>query len=229
MRNRDEMDCVEQIAAPLRSHEAVDPTFDLRLQAAVHGAIARGDVPWYEPRTSERGRRMDHMAAPKAGRGIDHNAAPKPGATRERFTARRPFAISPLAGLAAAAGFAVIVAGATLAMSAGSADPATAVAVTTNDTPATAGNVVRFVISAPEAGTVSVVGDFNGWNAEATPLRASTDDGVWTVALPLAAGSYQYAFVIDGTAWVADPAASLALEDEFGVSSSLMIVQGGRT
>ena len=225
MRNRDEMDCVEQFAAPLRGHEAADPTFDLRLQAAVRSAIERGDVPWYEAGTAKRGLR------------IDRSPESRPTPVRQRFTARRPFAISPLAGLAAAAGFVVIVAGATLAMSSGDGSPATIVAEVSNSTPAkgsnttraTVGDLVRFVIAAPEAGTVTVVGDFNGWNAEATPLRATSNDGVWTVALPLAAGSYQYAFVIDGTAWVADPAAPLALEDEFGVSSSLMIVQGGRT
>lgn len=217
MRNRDEMDCVEQFAAPLRAHEAPDPTFDLRLQAAVRSAIDRGEVPWYEAGTAKRRGRIDLVAESRR----------RP--VSDRFTSRRPFALSPLAGLAAAAGFAVIVAGAALAMGAGRSSPATAASTPASGTSETIGSVVRFAISAPEAGTVSVVGDFNGWNASATPLVARGDDGVWTIALPLAAGSYHYAFVIDGTAWVADPAAPLALEDEFGVSSSLMIVRGGRT
>jgi 1,4-alpha-glucan branching enzyme len=54
-------------------------------------------------------------------------------------------------------------------------------------------------------------------------------EGLWMVTLPLDAGSYQYAFVIDGSTWVADPAAPVALEDEFGAPSSIVRIQGGRS
>lgn len=50
---------------------------------------------------------------------------------------------------------------------------------------------------AEAATSVSVVGDWNGWNAEAEPLRLD-DDGVWRIDLQLPAGDYAYQFVVDG-------------------------------
>ena len=95
---------------------------------------------------------------------------------------------------------------------------------------APAHQVVHFRLTAPGARTVALVGDFNGWDRAATPLHAARgEDGLWTVTLPLPSGSYQYAFVINESAWVADPASAIAIEDEFGTSSSLMIVRGGST
>jgi 1,4-alpha-glucan branching enzyme len=61
------------------------------------------------------------------------------------------------------------------------------------------------------------------------PMTRGAVEGLWTVTVPLAAGSYQYAFVIDGTTWMSDPAAPIALEDEFGAPSSVVRIGGGRT
>ena len=36
-----------------------------------------------------------------------------------------------------------------------------------------------FAVWAPNAAQVSVIGDFNGWNAEAHPLRARGRAGIW--------------------------------------------------
>jgi hypothetical protein len=49
--------------------------------------------------------------------------------------------------------------------------------------------VVKFVFVAPRASQVSVVGDFNGWNASTTPMVRTPNDSVWTVTLPLTTGS----------------------------------------
>src|SRR5262249_30565613 len=38
---------------------------------------------------------------------------------------------------------------------------------------------VRFAVWAPNAHRVSVVGDFNGWNADADPMRPRGSTGVW--------------------------------------------------
>ena len=84
--------------------------------------------------------------------------------------------------------------------------------------------VVQFVLVAPGARTVALVGDFNGWDAAATPLSASRSAGLWSVALPLLPGRHQYAFVVDGVRWVADPAAPRALGDDFGAPSSVVTV-----
>jgi 1,4-alpha-glucan branching enzyme len=134
--------------------------------------------------------------------------------------------VSPLAGLAAAAAFTAVIVGATLTLSRGGRrDAQRDVAAATAARP----QVVQFVIAAPSAHDVALVGDFNGWNPAATPLARGAANGTWVVTLPLAAGRYQYAFVVDGRAWVADPRGAMALEDEFGAPSSLLTVGGQRT
>ena len=54
----------------------------------------------------------------------------------------------------------------------------------------------------PGAKLVSLVGTFNGWNDLEIPMRWK--NGAWEGALPLAPGTYQYKFVIDGV-WLSDP------------------------
>ncbi len=66
-------------------------------------------------------------------------------------------------------------------------------------------NEVLFVMPAPGAHSVSVVGNFNGW--EATPLTDKNGDGIWTASIPLPDGRYEYAFVVDGHWWGQDPLA----------------------
>jgi 1,4-alpha-glucan branching enzyme len=83
---------------------------------------------------------------------------------------------------------------------------------------------VEFVFVAPGARNVSLVGDFNGWDAAATPMRRTDGRTTWSVALRLPAGRHVYAFVIDGDAWVADPQAPLAPEQWFGQRNSVVIV-----
>jgi hypothetical protein len=84
--------------------------------------------------------------------------------------------------------------------------------------------VVRFVLVAPNATHVSLVGDFNDWNVAATPMQSAHSGAIWTVALPLPAGRHVYAFVVDGREWVADPAAPRAPEDGFGTPNSVVVV-----
>ncbi|HXF96923.1 MAG TPA: isoamylase early set domain-containing protein [Gemmatimonadales bacterium] len=87
---------------------------------------------------------------------------------------------------------------------------------------------VRFVLYAPEARQVGVAGTFNEWDPEATPLVRSAEAGVWTATVALPVGQHQYAFVIDGERWVADPAAP-RVDDGFGRANSLIaVVPGGR-
>jgi hypothetical protein len=73
--------------------------------------------------------------------------------------------------------------------------------------------LVRFTLVAPAAVRVAVAGDFNGWDPRATPLAALAANGAWSVAVTLSPGRHRYAFVVDDTQWVADPAAARALPD----------------
>jgi len=79
--------------------------------------------------------------------------------------------------------------------------------------------VARLAFRAPEARRVAVAGDFNGWSAEATPLRRGPG-GAWTVELPLGPGRHQYQFVVDGV-FVADPSAP-TVDDGFGGNNAVI-------
>lgn len=61
---------------------------------------------------------------------------------------------------------------------------------------------IRFTYTDANAGTVSWAGEFNGWNATATPMTKS--GGVWSVVVALPPGTHAYKFVADGQ-WIADP------------------------
>ncbi len=85
---------------------------------------------------------------------------------------------------------------------------------------------VQFVLVADSASDVRIVGDFNDWDASATPMRRSRAGGVWSVVVPLEPGRHVYAFVVDGKQWVADAAAPRAPESEFGTPNSIIMVGG---
>jgi len=82
--------------------------------------------------------------------------------------------------------------------------------------------LVRFAFHAPRAEHVVLVGDFNGWDPQATPMRHGGGD-TWTVAVGLPRGRHLYAFVVDGH-WAPDPGAPLAPEDDFGMPNSVVLV-----
>lgn len=82
---------------------------------------------------------------------------------------------------------------------------------------------VRLVLLQPGAHSVSVAGDFNGWNPAQTPLERS-DGGMWTATIPLKPGRYQYMFVIDGKQWIADPLATEEATDGFGAQNAVLDV-----
>jgi hypothetical protein len=86
--------------------------------------------------------------------------------------------------------------------------------------------VVKFVVLAPQATTVSVVGDFNGWDASKTKIVRTANGGLWTATLPLPAGRHLYAYLVDGNTWVNDPGAPVAPDDGFGHANSVKIVRG---
>lgn len=89
----------------------------------------------------------------------------------------------------------------------------------------TTDTVVKFVYAGSKASTVSLVGDFNGWDTARTPMERSAN-GEWTVTLPLKAGRHLYAFVVDGTTWASDPRAPIAPGDGFGHASSVRNIPG---
>ena len=88
-------------------------------------------------------------------------------------------------------------------------------------TPARA--IVTFVLVAPGARSVALAGDFDGWDRTRLMMRRGAP-GLWTLDVLLAPGRYQYAFVVDGDRFVADPAAPPAVGDDFGQPTSVVTV-----
>ena len=210
-----EDDVIERIARELRRPESVSRMLDARVMAEVRsgeewGRSALGRVP------AEGGR--------------VHSAV---GRAFEWLTRPRTIRLSPLAGLAMAAGVALVVAVGARVRQATTSAPA--VAATPGRTPVVpvsrmpGARPVQFMLVAPSASSVSVVGDFNNWDARATPLVRVGADGVWTVDVPLPPGRYQYTFIVNGTTWVPDPRAPRALEDDFGAPNSVVTVAESAT
>ena len=84
---------------------------------------------------------------------------------------------------------------------------------------------VQFVLVAPTAHSVAVVGDFNDWGLNDSALVATNHEGVWSVTAPVPAGVHRYAFLVNGKQWVADPSAPRATDDDFGMPSSALVVE----
>ena len=68
-----------------------------------------------------------------------------------------------------------------------------------------------------EAGEIFLAGSMNGWNPANNDylLKDEDGDGIYSIILQLAPGTYQYKFVIDGT-WTKDPYAPMSTDDGFG-------------
>ena len=82
----------------------------------------------------------------------------------------------------------------------------------------------QFVLDAPQASQVALVGDFNAWDAADTPLVRDPASGIWTVTVRLVPGRHTYAFMVDGATWTLDPRAPSAQDPDFGTPSSVVLV-----
>jgi hypothetical protein len=83
---------------------------------------------------------------------------------------------------------------------------------------------ISFSYTDSAATTVAVYGSFDGWSAAAATPLVKGSAGVWNGSLPLAPGTYQYKFIVDGTSYVSDPANPDGVPDGFGHENSLVTV-----
>ncbi len=81
---------------------------------------------------------------------------------------------------------------------------------------------IGFSLSAPQAKSVFIAGDFNQWNPSSHPLKKDRQ-GIWKISLPLAPGQYEYRFFVDGE-WQNDPNCPSLVENPFGTLNCLKIV-----
>lgn len=169
------------------------------------------------------------ISALKSAIRADAASAAAPMARIERqsrarwFTTPHALRASPLALLAAASLLIVCTSAITVTVTGRAASDGVALAPARPES-ARAGEAVRFTLAAPSARRVSLVGDFNGWDPTATTLQQR--DGMWTVVIPVTPGRHQYGFVVDGTQWIADPAAAQSADSDFGTRNSVMYVGG---
>jgi hypothetical protein len=139
-----------------------------------------------------------------------------------RFTVSMPSALAAALFFMAAGALVTIAAG--RFVDSGSSDRRNA-ATTAGEAGAPSLVAVHFLLVAPTAGSVSLVGDFNQWDRARTPMRRARDGAGWIVEVGLPPGRHAYAFVVDGDV-VADPAAPANVDEDFGVRSSVLLVSG---
>jgi 1,4-alpha-glucan branching enzyme len=81
---------------------------------------------------------------------------------------------------------------------------------------------INFICNAPEARSVSLVGDFNHWNPAAHPMK-QMPDRAWLLGVELKHGHHRYAFLVDGEL-ILDPRAQGVARSDKGERVSLVPV-----
>lgn len=91
------------------------------------------------------------------------------------------------------------------------------------------GGKVLFYFYSPSAKTVTLAGDFNGWEHKQDQSRTiylkKNEKDIWSVTVPISSGRYRYKFVVDYQAWFRDPNNPLTEDDGKGDLGSLLIVR----
>jgi 1,4-alpha-glucan branching enzyme len=80
----------------------------------------------------------------------------------------------------------------------------------------------NFLLLAPKATHISVIGDFNNWSPNAHPMKRQPDGG-WTAQIPLTHGHHRYLFLVDGQPTL-DPRAQGVARNEKNEKVSLIAV-----
>lgn len=85
---------------------------------------------------------------------------------------------------------------------------------------------IRITFTLPSAilaQRVSVVGDFNGWDARATPMRHDRSADQWTATVDLEPGQrYRFRYLVDGQEWLNDWCADDHVENCYGCYDSVV-------
>jgi 1,4-alpha-glucan branching enzyme len=82
---------------------------------------------------------------------------------------------------------------------------------------------VTFSLKAARAKRVSLLGDFNNWDAGATPMKRDKD-GIWKSTLILSAGRYEFKFLLDGK-WREASKAEPSVPNAFGTLNNVLVIE----
>jgi 1,4-alpha-glucan branching enzyme len=81
---------------------------------------------------------------------------------------------------------------------------------------------VTFILQAKEANNVAVVGSFNNWNAESTPLKKLKNGSFKGTVDLKAANSYEFRYLVDGAYLNDAQADSFVWNDYAGAENSVL-------
>jgi 1,4-alpha-glucan branching enzyme len=81
---------------------------------------------------------------------------------------------------------------------------------------------VIFSLKAARAKKVSLLGDFNNWDAAATPMKRDKD-GIWKSTLILLPGRYEFKFLVDGK-WREASNAEPSAPNVFGTLNNVLVI-----
>ena len=84
------------------------------------------------------------------------------------------------------------------------------------------GRPTQFAFPASTTRQVSLAGDFNNWDTNASPMHKGPD-GIWRLSVPLAPGRYEYRFFADEV-WRDDPSAQQRATNALGTENCVRIV-----
>ena len=79
----------------------------------------------------------------------------------------------------------------------------------------------EFFLHAPEAGSVYLLGDFNGWQKTESSCLAKMENGDWSGHFTLDRGKYRYKFLVDNE-WIRDPNNGRCETNVFGTKDSIL-------
>lgn len=85
---------------------------------------------------------------------------------------------------------------------------------------------IKFQVITKEAKSVSLVGDFNGWDPKKHPMNKSSH-GLWEKIIMLAPGRYEYKFQVDGK-WRLDTENTERCKNKFGTENCIMNVPASK-
>jgi hypothetical protein len=145
---------------------------------------------------------------------------------------RRPWKLAGFAGLvAAAAVVGLFVRGPItrsaprVAVASNASGPAPLVAAV-NGEPDVRPIPQQFVFRSATARRVSVVGDFNEWNAASAPMTREAAGDLWSVTIPIAPGRHTYGFMVNDSTFTLDPDTRVARtrDPDLGAEGSVVIV-----
>ncbi len=94
----------------------------------------------------------------------------------------------------------------------------------TGEFPRVNGGFVEFVLHDPKAGSVSVVGSWDGWSRPGVAALC-LEPGLWRASMPGRNGRYVYKFLVDGRVWLADPANPVRAHDGLGGWNSVLSIE----